>query len=85
MGIPKPWPTAYALLPGWIETPLTVSTRKLFPGIDKHVLNRTPAGRWGKPGDFAGVAVFLASRASDFITAEYIKVDGGHAQGLLII
>ena len=74
-----------ALLPGWIETPLTVSTRKLFPGIDDHVLNRTPAGRWGKPKDFAGVAVFLASRASDFITAEYIKVDGGHAQGLLIM
>lgn len=38
-------------------------------------------GRWGKPADFTGAAIFLASHASDFVTAEYIRVDGGFAQG----
>ena len=70
-----------ALLPGWIDTPLTVSARRDFTGLDEFVRSRTPARRWGKPADFAGAAIFLASRASDFITAEYIKVDGGFAQG----
>lgn len=70
-----------ALLPGWIDTPLTVSARRDFPGLDEFVCTRTPAARWGKPTDFAGVAVFLASNASDFITAEYIRVDGGFGQG----
>ena len=69
-----------AILPGWIDTPLTVSARKDFPGLDDFVLDRVPAGRWGVPGDFAGAAIFLASRASDFVTAEYIKVDGGFGQ-----
>jgi 2-deoxy-D-gluconate 3-dehydrogenase len=70
-----------AILPGWIETPLTISARKDLAGLDDFVLDRVPAGRWGVPGDFAGVAVFLASKASDFVTAEYIKVDGGFGQG----
>ncbi|HEY51434.1 MAG TPA: glucose 1-dehydrogenase [Dehalococcoidia bacterium] len=70
-----------AILPGWIDTPLTVSARRDFPGLDEFVLDRTPAGRWGAPADFAGAAIFLASKASDFVTAEYIKVDGGFAQG----
>jgi 2-deoxy-D-gluconate 3-dehydrogenase len=43
------------------------------------VLMRTPAGRWGEPADLAGVAVFLASRASDFITGAAIPVDGGYS------
>lgn len=70
-----------AILPGWIDTPLTVSARRDFPGLDEFVCTRTPAGRWGKPSDFTGAAIFLASRASDFITADYIRVDGGFAQG----
>jgi len=70
-----------AILPGWIDTPLTVSARRDFPGLDDFVLQRTPVGRWGKPSDFAAAAIFLASSASDFITAEYIRVDGGFAQG----
>jgi 2-deoxy-D-gluconate 3-dehydrogenase len=40
---------------------------------------RTPAGRWGVPDDFAGVAVFLASAASDFVTGAAIPVDGGYS------
>jgi 2-deoxy-D-gluconate 3-dehydrogenase len=74
-----------AILPGWIDTPLTISARKDFPGLDDFVLDRTPAGRWGTPGDFAGAAVFLASNASDFVTGEYLKVDGGFSQGTLTV
>ena len=40
---------------------------------------RTPAGRWGQPEELAGTAVFLASKASDFVTGETIRVDGGYA------
>jgi 2-dehydro-3-deoxy-D-gluconate 5-dehydrogenase len=43
------------------------------------VLARTPAGRWGAPSDLAGIAVFLASRASDFVTGAAIPVDGGYS------
>ncbi len=68
-----------------IDTPLTVSARRDFPGLDDFVLDRTPVGRWGVPADFAGAAVFLASKASDFITGEFIKVDGGFAQGTLTV
>ena len=57
-----------AILPGWIDTPLTQSARKEVPGLNERVLARTPAGRWGEPQDLAGVAVFLASSASDFVT-----------------
>ena len=42
------------------------------------MLARTPAGRWGVPDDFAGIAVFLASAASDFVTGTAIPVDGGY-------
>jgi 2-deoxy-D-gluconate 3-dehydrogenase len=68
-----------AILPGWIDTPLTQSARKEVPGLNERVLARTPAGRWGEPQDLAGVAVFLASPASDFITGAAIPVDGGYS------
>src|SRR6516225_2724033 len=64
-----------AILPGWIDTPLTQSARSEIPGLNERVLARTPAGRWGKPDDFAGIAVFLASPASHFITGAAIPVD----------
>ena len=70
---------ANAILPGWIDTPLTQSARREVPGLNERVLARTPAGRWGKPDDFAGIAVFLASPASDFITGAAIPVDGGYS------
>ena len=66
-----------AVLPGWIDTELTVKAREQVDGLHANVLRRTPAGRWGEPGDFAGIAVFLASRASDFVTGTAIPVDGG--------
>lgn len=68
-----------AVLPGWIDTELTAGARAQVPGLNERVLARTAAGRWGKPEDLAGVAVFLASRASDFVTGTSIVVDGGYA------
>ena len=64
-------------LPGWIDTELTQQARDQVPGLNEKVYARTPAGRWGKPEDFAGLAVFLASPASDFITGTAIPIDGG--------
>ena len=66
-----------AVLPGWIDTDLTRAARRDIEGLHDRVLARTPAGRWGDPADFAGIAVFLASAASDFITGAAIPVDGG--------
>ena len=64
-------------LPGWIDTPLTVQARQDVAGLYERVLARTPAGRWGTSEDFEGIAVFLASRASDFVTGAAIPIDGG--------
>jgi len=66
-----------AVLPGWIDTELTQNARRQVDGLHDRVLQRTPAGRWGVPQDMAGVAVFLASAASDFVTGAAIPVDGG--------
>lgn len=68
-----------AVLPGWIDTELTQQARRDIDGLHNRVLARTPAGRWGDAEDFAGIAVFLASAASDFITGAAIPVDGGYA------
>jgi 2-deoxy-D-gluconate 3-dehydrogenase len=68
-----------AILPGWIDTELTRTARSQVEGLHERVLARTPAGRWGEPADLAGTAVFLASRASDFVTGVAIPVDGGYA------
>ena len=71
-----------AVLPGWIDTDLTRRARGEVPGLHERVLARTPAGRWGTPDDMAGIAVFLASSASGFVTGTAIPVDGGYsAQG----
>ncbi|MBL8673051.1 MAG: glucose 1-dehydrogenase [Alphaproteobacteria bacterium] len=68
-----------AVLPGWIDTDLTKQARIQVEGLHDRVVARTPAGRWGLPADFAGVAVFLASPASDFVTGASIAVDGGYS------
>ena len=67
------------MLPGWIDTDLTRRRAQQVAGLHERVLARTPAGRWGDPTDFAGIAVFLASSASDFITGAAIPVDGGYS------
>lgn len=66
-----------AVLPGWIDTELTRGARRDVDGLHERVLARTPTGRWGVPDDLAGIAVFLASPASDFVTGTAIPVDGG--------
>jgi 2-deoxy-D-gluconate 3-dehydrogenase len=68
-----------AVLPGWIDTDLTRSAREQIKGLNSLVLMRTPAGRWGVPNDLSGVAVFLASSASDFVTGAAVPVDGGYS------
>ncbi|MBP11126.1 MAG: 2-deoxy-D-gluconate 3-dehydrogenase [Acidiferrobacteraceae bacterium] len=68
-----------AVLPGWIDTELTRRGRQQVEGLHERVEARTPAGRWGIPGDLSGIAVFLASAASDFLTGTAIPVDGGYS------
>jgi 2-deoxy-D-gluconate 3-dehydrogenase len=68
-----------AVLPGWIDTDLTRQARQQVAGLHDRVVARTPAGRWGAPEDHAGIAVFLASAASDFVTGTAIPVDGGYS------
>jgi len=68
---------ANAILPGWIDTELTKGARQQIDGLHDKVLARTPAARWGAIDDFAGIAVFLSSAASDFVTGTAIPVDGG--------
>jgi 2-deoxy-D-gluconate 3-dehydrogenase len=68
---------ANAVLPGWIDTDLTKRAREQIDGLHDKVLARTPSARWGAAADFAGIAVFLASHASDFVTGTAVPVDGG--------
>jgi 2-deoxy-D-gluconate 3-dehydrogenase len=65
------------IAPGWIETAMTVAVHKM--PLNDEILSRTPAGRWGQPHELAGTAIYLASRASDFVTGTTIRVDGGYA------
>jgi 2-deoxy-D-gluconate 3-dehydrogenase len=58
---------------------MTVAARDHVPTLLERVLARTAAGRWGTPQDLAGIAVFLASAASDFVTGTAIPVDGGYS------
>ena len=66
-----------AILPGFINTELTIKARQEIEGMNEKVLARTPAGRWGDPEDLSGTAIFLASSASDFVTGIALPVDGG--------
>lgn len=72
-----------AILPGFINTDLTRKARKDMPELEERVNMRTPADRWGEPDDLAGTAVFLASRASDFVTGVALPVDGGFSVAML--
>jgi 2-dehydro-3-deoxy-D-gluconate 5-dehydrogenase len=66
-----------AMVPGWIESEMTAPIKgRLFY---EEIIKRTPAGRFGTPDECAGTAIFLASRASDFVTGATIFVDGGYA------
>ena len=68
--------------PGYIETSQTAPLREKQADGSDHpfhtfLMGRTPAGRWGKPEDLAGPAVFLSSEASDFVNGQILYVDGG--------
>jgi 2-deoxy-D-gluconate 3-dehydrogenase len=65
-----------AIAPGYFATNNTDALRA-DKGRNQDILARIPAGRWGKPEDLAGVAVFLASRASDYMHGAVVPVDGG--------
>jgi len=67
------------ILPGFINTGLSAQGRREVPGMEQAVVARTPARRWGEPIDLAGTAIFLASKASDFVTGAAIPVDGGYS------
>jgi len=69
-----------AIAPGWFETDMTAPIRtEEFKAMHDEIISRTPAARWGLPEEIAGPAIFLASQASDFVTGETIRVDGGYA------
>lgn len=63
--------------PGYFATEQTAPIRKEGHPLHEFIINRTPAGRWGEPEDLGGAAVFLASRASDFVNGQVLYVDGG--------
>lgn len=69
--------TANAILPGWIETDMTanlMSNEKFATAAG----GRIPMRRWGRPDDFGGIAVYLASNASAYHTGQLIQIDGGY-------
>jgi len=63
--------------PGYFATSQTEPIRVDGHPFNEFIINRTPAARWGNPEDLAGAAVFLASKASDFVNGQVIYVDGG--------
>lgn len=66
-----------AIAPGYIRTDLTKDLQD-DPDKSAEILRRTPVGRWGETADLAGLAVFLASGASDFMAGAVVPVDGGY-------
>ncbi|MCX6953686.1 MAG: SDR family oxidoreductase [Verrucomicrobia bacterium] len=67
---------ANGLGPGYIRTAMT-GTLTVDPEFDRFIRARTPAGRWGEPKELVGTAVFLSSRAADFVNGQILYVDGG--------
>lgn len=67
-----------AIAPGYFETDLTAPVKGMAE-VNEHIVQRTPAGRWGQAEELAGAAVFLASKAADFVTGATIVVDGGYS------
>ena len=66
-----------AILPGWVESEMTAPALGWDTFVEK-VMPRIPMRRWGKPADFAGIAVYLASAASSWHTGDVITIDGGY-------
>ena len=66
-----------AIAPGYMATEMNTALIE-DEGRSKEILSRIPAGRWGKPADIMGTAIFLASDASDYLNGAIIPVDGGY-------
>ena len=67
-----------AIAPGYLKTNLNAHIWRDDPARAEQILARIPAGRWGEPGDLEGTAIFLASRASDYLHGVILPVDGGY-------
>jgi 2-dehydro-3-deoxy-D-gluconate 5-dehydrogenase len=65
-----------AIAPGYMETDNTTALRQ-DPVRSRQIMERIPAGRWGKPADLAGAAIYLSSAASDYVHGHLLVVDGG--------
>jgi NAD(P)-dependent dehydrogenase (short-subunit alcohol dehydrogenase family) len=80
------WATAgirvNAIAPGWIDTPLNEPLRAI-PETNRAILNSIPMGRWGRPEEIAGPALFLCSPAASFITGSVLVADGGQTTSAL--
>src|SRR4030042_2620559 len=63
--------------PGYFATAQTAPIRTEGHPFNEFIINRTPAGKWGNPDDLKGAAIFLASKASDFVNGHILYVDGG--------
>jgi len=63
--------------PGYFVTGQTAAIRAGGHPLNDFIISRTPAGRWGQPEELQGAAIFLASRASDFVNGHVLYVDGG--------
>jgi NAD(P)-dependent dehydrogenase (short-subunit alcohol dehydrogenase family) len=68
---------ANAIVPGWIRSDMTAGAQS-SDVFNEKVIRRVPAGRWGEPDDFSGIAVYLASDASRFHTGDTFVIDGGY-------
>ena len=68
--------TVNAIAPGYVETDMNTALLR-DPDRLAAISARIPAGRWGEPGDFKGTAVFLAARASAYVSGHVLVVDGG--------
>lgn len=70
---------ANSILPGWVETDMT-SAAQANEVFVKNVISRVPQRRWGKPEEFGGIAVYLASDASTFHTGDSFVIDGAYSK-----
>ncbi len=79
VGFAKYGVRANAVLPGWIETEMTAASQA-SEVFTENVISRVPMRRWGKPEEFGGIAIYLASDASRFHTGDSIMIDGGFSK-----